>query len=247
MRIFIVREETSQLICTADSLVDRETVSRGSEDTVGTDERLSTGLEASSNIAAGNTLALGEVCKERKKIALKVTLVLGSNERVNGRIAIRSTEELPLRTVDGQRRKGSRARIRDRSSTAVGSNPDHDLVLVSSANRGSKPKIVGDIGNHVGSGVAPCPLCRDGLDSRDFLVDVLERNVGVALDVDVSTGPAPFGGPREGLVLDGVEGGALRTGRGLAAAPVVVVNGVSFSLEGPESITPGGSSFIKGL
>jgi hypothetical protein len=36
MAIFMVQEKTSRLICTAGSLVDREAVGRGSEDTVGT-------------------------------------------------------------------------------------------------------------------------------------------------------------------------------------------------------------------
>lgn len=212
-----------------------------------TNERLSAGLEAGGDVAAGNTLVLGEVGKERKKIALEVALVLGRDEGVHSGVAVGTSEELPLSTVEGEGGKRGRSVVGDRSSAAVATDPDHDLVLVVGANRGSQPEIVGNIRNHVGAGVSPCPLCRDGLDGRDLLVDVLKSDVGVGLDVDVAASPAPFGGPRERTALVRVEGGALRSRGSLTTAPVVVVDGVSSGLERAERVAPGGGTLVEGL
>ncbi|KAI6762626.1 hypothetical protein HG530_008606 [Fusarium avenaceum] len=208
---------------------------------------LSAGLEAGGDVAAGNALALGEVGEERKKIALEVALVLGSDERVHSGVAVGTSEELPLSTVDGEGGKRGGSVVGDRSGTAVDTDPDHDLVLVVGANRGSEPEIVRNIRDHVGTGVSPRPLCRDGLDGRDLLVDVLKSDVGVGLYVDVAASPAPFGGPGERTALVRVEGGALRSRGSLTTAPVVVVDGVSSSLDRAESVTPGGGTLVEGL
>jgi hypothetical protein len=91
------------------------------------------------------------------------------------------------------------------------------------------------------------PDGRNGRDSRELLVDVLEGNVGVGLDAAGAAGPAPGGVPGDCAAAQRVEIGALGARRGGRGAPVVVVDGVGARDQGaPRVARDGGGALVEG-
>lgn len=136
-----------------DHLGDRDGDGGGLEDGVGAGEGLGTGLEGGDDVGVGDTLAGDEVVEEALQVTVEAGDVAGGNEGEDGGVAVGAGEEAPGGTGDlGGGDLGSRAG--DGAGTAVGAEPDHDLVLVVGADGGGEPQVVGDISDDVGASVA---------------------------------------------------------------------------------------------
>lgn len=226
-------------------------------------ERLGASLEAGGDVAAGNALLAGQVVEELLEISLEVALVAGGDEGDDGDVAVGALVDVPLGTGNGRSVNDARAGRGDGEGATVGADPDHDLVGVVGGRGGGEPKIVRDVGDHLGSGVSgqldkgvwmrtwtflpPDPSCGNRLDVGDLLVDLFKSHIGVGLDLAGAASPGPAGRPDEGVAVGRGEGGTLGARGGIVSSPVVVVDGVSVGSQRAKSIAPSGVSLLDGL
>lgn len=87
----------------------------------------------------------------------------------------------------------------------------------------------------------PFPNGRNRRNGGKLLVDVLKSYIGVRLDVGRPSGPGPGRGPCNGVTAQRLERGTLGARGGITGSPVVVVDGVSASLQRLESVAREGS------
>lgn len=223
------------------NLFDRDAVSRSRENDVGTSEGLGTSLERRDPGAGRHTLAAGEVLEEEVEIAVEVAVGARRNKGVHLDAAVEPVEHLVAGAADGDSGNGT-ASGGNWASAAVGGEPDHDLVGVLAARGGGEPEVVGNVGDRCAVAglpgghvrctalyrlrvwyLRPLPDRRNGGNSGQLLVDLLESYVGVALDLVWATGPSPVRGPSNGAAAEGLEVGALRSRGGARRSPVVTV------------------------
>lgn len=114
---------------------------------------------------------------------------------------------------------------RNRTGVVV-AEPDHDLVLLTSARGAAGKDIVRHVRHEVAALVLPIPARLDGLDFRELDFLRLDDDVGVRLDVVLAAGPLPDRMPGDGRAAEAIERGALAAGGCGALAPEVVVEGV---------------------
>lgn len=93
----------------------------------------------------------------------------------------------------------------------------------------------------------PGPCSRDRLDIRNFFVDLLKCDIRVRLNMSWASSPGPGRSPSKVLVVDRVQGCALRSRSRVTLSPVVVVEGVTLSGNRAEGITPGCGSLFNGF
>lgn len=116
-------------------------------------EGLSTGLHVGQVLVGAQALVLLKVGEELQQITREVGDGGLGNEAVDGHLAVGAGVKLPVDTVDVGGGDG-RAGGGDGTSTAEGSKPDHDLVLLVAIGGGAGEEVVGDISNDVVVGVA---------------------------------------------------------------------------------------------
>ncbi len=118
-----------------------------------TGEGLGPGADALQVLAAGQALVADEVGEEVVQVAGEVILVALSDEGEYGRGPVGPLEQLPGHAGEGGVRDG-RAGGGDGAGAAVRAEPDHNLVRVGAAGARGGEEVVGDVGDHVGAGVA---------------------------------------------------------------------------------------------
>lgn len=102
---------------------------RGGSQRGSTSERLSTSLDINKVQARAQALVVDQVGEELKHVTGEAGNGGLGDEAVDGHRPVGALVQLPGDTVDGSGSNG-RAGGGDRASTAQGSEPDHDLVLV---------------------------------------------------------------------------------------------------------------------
>ena len=118
-----------------------------------TRKRLGTSLERGYDLARTDTLAGCQVSKKELEISVEISEIAWGYKRKDCSVAVWSRVELPLMTCNG--RSGDwRTGLGNWSCSTVGSQPDHDLVVIVRANGRCKPQIVRYVSHEVGTGVS---------------------------------------------------------------------------------------------
>lgn len=116
-------------------------------------EGLGTSLDINQVQTGAEALVLDKVGEVFEHVTREAVNGRLGNKAVNGHLAVGSLPNLEGDVADGDRGNGGTGG-RDRASIAHSSEPDHDLILLTSISGGAEEHVVGDISNHVGVRVA---------------------------------------------------------------------------------------------